>query len=395
MSMKSGLQLKVQSLFLPLRTTFKQASSVRNLGESIWCEASRDQLTGYGEGCPRIYVTNETVPDGLIWLKQQIPDLVKKCTSLESLQTWMAAHRQSIDQFPAAFCAIETALLDLFAKEQNTSVEQLLGLHPPTRTYTYTAVLSDGGHEKFLAHVMRYLVGGFSDFKVKVNGDFLVDKKRLDNLLRLAKQKNIDQIRIRLDANNLWKEDPLAAIEHIRKLDFNCFGIEEPIKPKDYHGLSQISQSLQIPVILDESLCNLQDLQQLDQVDGSFIANIKVSRVGGLLRSIELIKALKERNHEIIIGAHVGETSILTRAGMAAAQAAGDHLVAQEGGFGLLLIEKDPGMPSLMFGIRGQIDLSQPYQLKTPDQEITFPISTWNKGWGLNCQFPKTIQQVP
>jgi len=86
MKMKSHLDLQVKSLFLPLRTTFKQASSVRNMGESIWCEARRNEIVGFGEGCPRIYVTNETVETALDWIKQKLPEIQNECPSLDSLK---------------------------------------------------------------------------------------------------------------------------------------------------------------------------------------------------------------------------------------------------------------------------------------------------------------------
>ena len=139
--MSKTLQLKVRPLHVPLRTTFKQASSTRNLGESIWCEAHRNNLTGYGEGCPRMYVTQETVETGLVWLNEILPELATQCDSLATLQTWMSNNRAIIDQHPAAFCALETALLDLFAREKGQNVETLLGWMPPQNVYQYTAVL--------------------------------------------------------------------------------------------------------------------------------------------------------------------------------------------------------------------------------------------------------------
>ncbi|MFK8009774.1 MAG: mandelate racemase/muconate lactonizing enzyme family protein [Saprospiraceae bacterium] len=368
--MKRPLIFDCKGIFLPLRTTFEQASSVRNMGESIWCEVRREDKIGLGEGCPRIYVTNETVENSLDWIKQKLSIIQNECQSLDSLKFWMNENRDEIDQYPAAFCAIETALLDLFSKEKNISVEQLLGFEKPERVYTYTGVLSDGGEEKFIAHATRFLQTGFTDFKIKVNGNLKIDQNKFELLFDLAKKINISNLRIRLDANNLWKGKLEEAIAYLKLLDFPILGIEEPVAPKNYQALSQISNELNVPIILDESLCSLFDFKKLDQVSGKFIGNLKVSRLGGIIRTLEIIKALKKRNHRIIIGAHVGETSILTRAGMCAAQAAGESLVAQEGGFGEILLEKDMVKPSLSFGNLGQIDLSK-FQ------------NTWNKGWGF------------
>ncbi len=52
----------------------------------------------------------------------------------------------------------------------------------------------------------------------------------------------------------------------------------------------------------------------------------------------------------MIVGAHVGETGILTRAALTLAQGAGDALIAQEGAFGTHLLSRDLCEPPLMFG---------------------------------------------
>ena len=52
----------------------------------------------------------------------------------------------------------------------------------------------------------------------------------------------------------------------------------------------------------------------------------------------------------IIVGAQVGETSILTRAALTVASTFRDILLAQEGGFGTYLLKHDIVEPSLMIG---------------------------------------------
>lgn len=361
------LQLQAKGLFLPLRTTFKQASSVRNHGESIWCRATMNGLEGFGEGCPRIYVTGENVEGGLAWLTGVLPKVEAECQDLASLKNWMDVRRIELDEHPAAWCAVETALLDLFASKENLQVERLLGLSSPSGTYQYTAVLGDGSMEKFTALTMKYLATGFTDFKVKVGGELEHDQNRIAQLRKLAQAQGLENVRIRLDANNFWADKTEEAIGHLSQLNGPFLGIEEPAAPKDYSAIGQISRALDLPIILDESLCSLSDLKILDKTKGKFIANLKVSRLGGVLRSLEMVTELQKRNWPTIVGAHVGETSILTRAGMCVAQAAGESLLAHEGGFGEILLEKDMTQPSLSFGVGGKITIPE----------------DWPFGWGL------------
>ena len=233
MKMSNRISLDVAELKLPLRTTFKQASSVRKVGESIWCKASRSDLTGLGEGCPRKYVTGENLASALKWLYIKISDIADSCQSLNDLRAWMNFHRPEIDENPAAFSAVEIALLDLLATEENCSVEKLVGLNSPCQIYQYTGVLGDSGEEKYKAMALRFVKMGFTDFKIKVNGDLNIDRQKLKIVHHIAAENNIPNIRLRLDANNLWKGNADAAIAHLSKLDFPIFGIEEPVAPKN------------------------------------------------------------------------------------------------------------------------------------------------------------------
>jgi L-alanine-DL-glutamate epimerase-like enolase superfamily enzyme len=80
--------------------------------------------------------------------------------------------------------------------------------------------------------------------------------------------------------------------------------------------------------------------------------------MGGLLRSLVVAQRCRERGFAMIVGAQVGETSLLTRAALIVAQAARDIVIAQEGAYGTLLLEHDICEPPLMFGRGGELDLS-------------------------------------
>ena len=77
--------------------------------------------------------------------------------------------------------------------------------------------------------------------------------------------------------------------------------------------------------------------------------------MGGVLRSMEVARRAKKRRIGIVVGAQVGETSILTRAALAVASVCGDALVASEGAFGTYLLQRDLTSRSLMFGPGGRL----------------------------------------
>ncbi|MEX0829433.1 MAG: hypothetical protein WD032_04260 [Nitrospirales bacterium] len=73
-------------------------------------------------------------------------------------------------------------------------------------------------------------------------------------------------------------------------------------------------------------------------------------------RSLAIAKKAKAMGIPIIIGAQVGETSILTRASLTLASQYRDILLAQEGAFGTYLLEHDITDTPLMFGAGGTLD---------------------------------------
>lgn len=384
----NGLRLNFSELRVPLKMTFRHASAERTHGESLWVEATRDGLRGYGEGCPRPYVTGETRASVRAWLGEHGDRITADCTSLDALRAWSVEHEAEVDASPSAWCAVEMALLDLFAQEQATSVEELLGLKPPGGPHRYTAVLGNDERWKTRFLIDQYCILGLTDFKAKLGGDLEVDRRKLDDIAELAAWHELESWRIRVDANNLWTDAaPGEALAYLKALETPLFGVEEPVAARDAQTHSAISVGLGVPIILDESLCTMTDLERYDDLPGSYIANLKVSRVGGVLRALRLVDAINERRWPLIVGAHVGETSVLTRAAMLVA-AQGDDLAAQEGAFGSRLIEREPVTPSLRWGRGGQLDLTRIYAEVTPEGLQVTPPDAWQRGWGTTGRAP-------
>jgi L-alanine-DL-glutamate epimerase-like enolase superfamily enzyme len=345
-------QLELKPLVIPFTVAFRHASAERSETSTLWATATLNAgLTGFGESCPREYVTGESLDTAQRFFGRHEQALLEQIADVVSLRAWMASNTPDIDANPAAWCAIELALLDVFAKNDGKTVEQLLALPEIAGTFCYTAVLGDASSKAFAAMADEYRRFGFSDFKVKLSGDLERDRAKMAVMRGL----NIEGIRVRADANNLWS-DAVQAIRFLRSLDCALFAIEEPLGPNQYSALAQIADGLGCRVILDESLLRADQLQALPTPASRWIVNVRVSKMGGLLRSLDLVTAARRSSVGIIIGAQVGETSLLTRAGLTVARAAGDALVAQEGAFGTRLLARDVCEPPLMFGPGGVLD---------------------------------------
>ncbi|WP_455217423.1 enolase C-terminal domain-like protein, partial [Kaarinaea lacus] len=239
--------LNFYSLEIPFRVMFSHASASRNVTSTAWVVAKSDQDTGYGESCPRDYVTGETMASVESFFDVHHDDIQKKITDLSSLEAWVQNHQEVINENPAGWCAIELAILDLFARIENHSVESLLGISQLGGEFQYSAVLGDNRIEQFARQVDQYAAMAFRDYKVKLSGDNEKDKEKLDYLV-----KSVPGARIRLDANNLW-HSASQAINYLEYLEAELFAIEEPLQANDYEGLREVANSVNCKIILDES----------------------------------------------------------------------------------------------------------------------------------------------
>jgi len=387
--MKQTLRIKAEPLLLNLKTTIRHATAIRKKGESIWVQAKRNEKTGFGEGCPRVYVAGDDLDASLNWIKKNFSSGKVNFGTLEDLKQWAEENEKEIDKYPSAWCAIEMAMLDLLSREKGYTVEKMLGLDDGNLCGRYTAVLGDDKKGKYTTLVGKYLIRGISDFKIKLSGNLKRDIEKLDILEELSVQHQAKPIRIRLDANNLWKDRCEEAIKYTMMLGAGrIFAMEEPVRARNAEDISKFSIATGLPVILDESLCTLDDLSLYRNVKGSFIANIKVSKMGGLIRALKMIEELKKMGWPVIIGCHVGETSLLTRAALVVSGAAGESLLAHEGAFGDYLVEREPVSPMLKFGHQGLLDLNSPYYLKTVQGVQVIPAENWSIGFGMKCSMP-------
>ena len=367
-------KITVSSLEISFKTSFKHASADRAKTSSVWVEAHANNggLIGYGEGCPREYVTGENIESAFNWIEQHQSSLIRDITSLESLKAWVAKQEKTIDKNPAAWCAVELALLDLLGKDKGQSLEALLSLPTLPDIFQYSAVLGDNDLAGFSKQALQYLGVGFSDFKIKLSGELERDLGKIACLNSTG-----IPVKIRGDANNLWRK-PSEVIAYLDRLGEPFWGLEEPLAPRDFSGLSEVAKHSGLKIILDESFTRAQDLRDIRDTPDFWILNLRVSKLGGLIRSLDFLTQARSLGLQLIIGAHVGETSVLSRAGLTLASAAGDAMVTMEGAFGIHLLEYDVCDPPLMFGKDG---------ILRPDE---WHLST-AKGNGLEIKGPLTL----
>ncbi|MEX2132077.1 MAG: enolase C-terminal domain-like protein [Pseudohongiellaceae bacterium] len=252
-------------------------------------------------------------------------------------------------------------MLRLLAREADVSLESILELPELSGVFKYSAIIGSRDSAQFRDQFQQYLEFGFTDFKIKIFGDTGTDYANRKNLL----DNGTPDLTVRADANSIWSSAG-AAIEYFKNLDYPFVAIEEPLKKGQFSDCKIIAESLGIPVILDESFTRVADFNDISADPASWIANLRISKMGGILRSLEIAEMAKQNGVSIILGAQVGESSILTRMALVVANMYRNSVIAQEGAFGSRLLTRDLVDPPIEFGAGGILKAEDIYDLIRP-----------------------------
>jgi muconate cycloisomerase len=344
------IRFDILTVDIPMRQAVRHALAERSVARNILIAAHSDSGTvGWGECCPRPYVTGETIDSVKQDLSTAIlPPLIGQSfdsfdqvsSTLEPLLDAMARNQQ------AAFCAAELAVLDLAGKHFGISAGAVLGpiRSPQTR---YSGVIATDELESVKQNAAFMAKFGVGDVKVKVGASL---ESNLE-ILKTARAVLGGEVTLRIDANCAWSAD-----EAVRQLgamqEFALTGVEQPVPGDDLDGMQAITAAKLVPVVADESLCSLQDAETLIRRRACDIFNVRISKCGGLINAGRIDRLARDAGLACQLGAQVGETGILSAAGRHYATRRQDIRWC-EGSYGQLLLEEDITEPDVTVGPGG------------------------------------------
>lgn len=174
-----------------------------------------------------------------------------------------------------AKAALECAVWDLYARENNLSLAKALG-GVKDRIEVGVSVGIQKSEKVMLQQIENYLNEGYKRIKVKI-------KPNWDIHILKAIRKEFPHIQLMADANCAYTLDD---IDHLRALDeFNLTMIEQPLDCDDIIDHARIQKMLQTPICLDESIHSVEDARKAIELGSCKIINLKIGRVGGLTES--------------------------------------------------------------------------------------------------------------
>jgi muconate cycloisomerase len=340
---KIHLYLLQIQLCMPIKHYLAERTHSENLVVKVVTDSG---VVGFGEGIARQYVTGEVMESSLRFLQDHLipelngfhlsepPDLIEALAELLS--------EDNRAQAPAACCALELAILDAAGKTWSQSVAQMLG--GGDQPLIYSAVIPMMSYPSFhrLLHLIRDMEMSF--VKIKVGNE------RDTEILSLAREILGHEVDLRVDANGAWSSEE-AGKRIAAMMAYGISAVEQPVPKEDILGLKRVSEQVEIPVIVDESLCLERDAKKLVSLDACQVFNLRLSKCGGILAANRLYEIGRKKAIAAQLGCQVGETGILSAAGRQLA--ATRKLLYLEGSYSSYLLKDDIVNEPVEFGPGG------------------------------------------
>ena len=347
---------------IPLRRPVRHASHTRTSTDNILIRCVLDNGTeGWGEGVPREYVTGETAESALALLRRSdLPAQFEACGDFgaaallaEQLQLAAVADDERGIRGNAARCAVEIALLDAYGRhfgEPLSTVTRLLApdRYEPRSIVQYSGAITSSAGLKLKCVAWAYRLYGFRQVKIKVGIAGQDDPARL----RTVRRRMGSRVELRVDANEAWTAEEAA--DRIRALEqFDIASVEQPVAHADVAKLAEVRERVSTPIMLDESLCSMGDAEQAVKGGWCDRFNLRLSKCGGLIRTLRLAEFSRQNDIGYQLGCQVGESAILSAAGRHFASSVAG-LTAVEGSFDRHLVRTPLSCEDIAFGRAGR-----------------------------------------
>ena len=266
-------------------------------------------VSGYGEASPWVVFTG-SAEASYAALDRYIRPLVLG-QRVGDHAAIMAKVQSAVAHCTEAKAALDTALFDLRARIAGVPVWALLGGRCRDRI-PLSCSIADPDFDKDLVLMERLRGDGVRIIKLKTGfKDHAFDILRLERL-----RADFPEFDIRVDYNQgLHHDDALSRVRDVAQ--FAPSFIEQPVKAHLHDLMSRIRDSINVPLLADESIFGPEDMTDRGAIaDG---VSIKIMKSGGLTRAQTVARMAAARGMSAY-GGDMFETGL--------AHLAGTHMIA-------------------------------------------------------------------
>ena len=285
-------RIEIREIQMPLVHFFETSFGRTTARRIVLVRVDADGLTGWGE------VTAGEAP----FYSHETPDtawhILRDFLIPWTLGTdWaapgdVAARFHSIRGHNMAKAALENALWDIAAQQQNLPLAKLVG-GTLEEIPCGVSIGIQNSIPELLEKIEREVAAGYQRIKVKVKPGW--DLNVLD-----AVRTRFPGILLMADANSAYS---LADIAHLKEFDrFYLMMIEQPLGWDDLVDHAKLQREISTPICLDESIHSADDARKALQIGAGKIINIKLGRVGGFSAAKQVHDLCRARNVPVWCG---------------------------------------------------------------------------------------------
>lgn len=194
--------------------------------------------------------------------------------------------------------AADVALRSYFAKQSGMTLAATLSVNcDQIRTDVTVPVAEPEDLEEI---INQRLLQGFSSLKVKLKNEPL--EKNLEAMKVIA---NVVQGRasLRIDPNQAWDFDYSAAfLRGLVTLGIEIEYLEQPVARHEIDALSRLQELNLAPIMADESLFTMEDLEKLLKAKACTWVNVKLLKSGGITPALEIAQRAADEGLKVSIG---------------------------------------------------------------------------------------------
>ena len=254
---------------LPLRAPFQTADGVMTHREGVLLRlTTASGAVGLGEASPHPAAgpgAAQELDEALARVGPQLVGADVECLPDAGLP-------------PPLACAIDTAALDLLAKERDISVAALLSERPQS-SVAVNATIAVERDDEAADEARAARQAGFSCVKLKAGmlGSMEEECRRVAAVRRALGP----DVQLRIDANGAWSvKQAIATIEALE--EFRLEFVEQPVAAGDLEGLQRVRQAVRTAIAADESITSLEAARRVLELEAAQILVVKPMVVGGL-----------------------------------------------------------------------------------------------------------------
>jgi len=301
-------RVEAKTVTMPLKEAYTIAYETIESACNVFLRVETDSgIVGFGCAAPDQPVTGET-PE-TVW--GAISNVIEPALRGADPLRWsllLEDLKRDLATKPSARAAADMALFDIVGKVAGLPLWKLLGGYRECIPTSVTiGILPEA---EMVAAAKRRVAEGFRCLKIKggreVEGD----------IARVLKVREAvgPHIELRFDANQGYTvEQARRFVDSTRTANLELF--EQPTPKGQPELLGQVTRSVAIPVMADESLMTLRDAFRLARNEFVDMVNIKLMKVGGIAEAMQINSVARAAGLEAMVSC-MDEAGLAIAAGL-------------------------------------------------------------------------------